>query len=94
VRAYMRSCRDIAAANGKWTPDMIESESKWSGQDRSVFAAIPGPTYPGVGKINPDSIKRQQDLWLSIGMMKKSVPIDALIDESYARTDRASLGMK
>lgn len=94
VRAYMRACRDIAAAGGKWTPDMIESESKWSGQDRSVFAAIEGPTFPGVGKIDRDSIKRQQDLWLSIGMMKNPVPIDALIDESYARAARASLGMK
>jgi hypothetical protein len=64
---------------------MIESEAKWSGQDRSVFAAIPGPTYPGVGKINPDSIRRQQNLWLSIGMMKTPVPIGALVDESYAR---------
>lgn len=48
-------------------PEMIESEAKWSGQDRSVFEAISGPTYPGVGKINPDSIRHQQDLWLSIG---------------------------
>jgi NitT/TauT family transport system substrate-binding protein len=94
VRAYMRACRDIAAAKGKWTPDMIESEAKWSGQNRSVFEAIPGPTYPGVGKINPDSIRRQQELWLTIGMMKKPVPIAALIDESYARIARASLGMK
>ena len=94
VRAYMRACRDIAAANGKWTAEMIDSEAKWSGQDRSVFEAIPGPAYPGIGKIDLSSIQRQQALWLSIGMQKTTVPIPALIDDSYARAARASLGMK
>ncbi len=60
VRAFMRACRDIAATNGKWTPQLIDSESKWSGIDRSAFAAIPGPPYPGDGKIDRDSIRRQE----------------------------------
>jgi NitT/TauT family transport system substrate-binding protein len=94
VRAFMRACRDIAATNGKWTPELIDSEAKWSGLDRNVIAAIPGPTYPGLGKVDVDSIRRQEQLWLSLGMLKQSVPIAALIDESYARTARATLGIK
>jgi NitT/TauT family transport system substrate-binding protein len=85
VRAFMRACRDIAAANGKWTPGLIDSESKWSGFDRSAFEAIPGPAYPGDGKIDIDSIRRQEQLWLSLNMLQKKVPIDALIDDSYVR---------
>jgi len=94
VRAYMRACRDIAASNGKWTPEMIDSETKWSGLDRSAIADIPGPAYPGIGKINVDAVRRQQELWLGIGMMTKRVPIAPLIDESFANTARKSLGMK
>jgi ABC-type nitrate/sulfonate/bicarbonate transport system substrate-binding protein len=94
VRAYMRACRDIAATNGKWTPEMIDSEVKWSGQNRDVIEAIPGPAYPGVGKISIESIARQEQLWLQLGMLKKAVPIGELIDESYAKAARASLGIK
>jgi ABC-type nitrate/sulfonate/bicarbonate transport system substrate-binding protein len=94
VRAFMRACRDIASANGKWTPELIDSESKWSGLDRNAITAIPGPTYPGTGKIDVDSIRRQEELWLSLNMLKKSVPIAALIDDSYARNARAALGIK
>ena len=85
VRAYMRACRDIAASNGKWTPELIDSEAKWSGQERDVIAAIPGPAYPGSGKIDIDSIRRQEQLWLSLNMLQKSVPIPALIDNSLLR---------
>jgi NitT/TauT family transport system substrate-binding protein len=88
VRAFMRACRDIAASNGKWTPELIASESKWSGLDRSAFAAIPGPPYPGDGKIDIDSIRRQEQLWLSLKMLQKSVPINALIDDSYVKSAR------
>jgi len=94
VRAYMRACRDIAASDGKWTPDMIDSEVKWSGQNRDVIEAIPGPAYPGIGKISTESISRQEQLWLQLGMLKTSVPIAEFIDESYARAARTSLGIK
>jgi NitT/TauT family transport system substrate-binding protein len=92
VRAYLRACRYIEATNGKWTPDLVDSQVKWSGQTRENIEAIPGPTYPGVGAINRSSIQRQQDLWLSIGMMQKKVPIEALIDESFAKAARAPAG--
>jgi ABC-type nitrate/sulfonate/bicarbonate transport system substrate-binding protein len=93
VHAYMRACKEIASTNGKWTPEMIDAEVKWSGQNRDVIAAIPGPAYPGIGKISNESISRQMQLWLQLGMMKKAVPID-FIDESYAKAARSSLGIK
>jgi ABC-type nitrate/sulfonate/bicarbonate transport system substrate-binding protein len=94
VEAYLRACRDIASANGKWTPELIDEVVKWSGQNRDVIAAIPGPAYPGVGKISVESITRQERLWLQLNMLQKDVPIGELIDESYARNARAALGMK
>ena len=91
VQAYMRACRDIAEAHGKWTPAMLETEVRWSGQDRDVIAKIPGPAYPGVGTFSVESISRQQQL-LGLGMMTKAVPVNELIDESFARNARAALG--
>jgi NitT/TauT family transport system substrate-binding protein len=94
VKAYLRACRDIAATGGKWTPELINTQVRWSGQSRDVIASIPGPAYPGVGKISTESIARQERLWLQMGMLQKSVPIDDLIDESYAKNARAALGIK
>lgn len=94
VEAYLRACRDIEAAGGKWTPELIDTVTRWSGEDRSVIASIPGPAYPGDGRISLESITRQEQLWLQLGMLKTAVPVSALIDESYARKARADLGMK
>jgi len=94
VQAYLRACRDIAATNGKWTPELIDTVVRWSGEDRSVIASIPGPAYPGEGKISTYSIQRQEQLWLQLGLLKQAVPIGELIDESYAQKARAALGIK
>ena len=93
VRAFMRACRDIAAGNGKWTPELIDSESKWSGQTAKPSPQSPDRRIP-VSARSTESIRRQEDLWLSLNMLKKAVPIPALIDESYARSARAALGIK
>ena len=94
VEAYLRACRDIESTNGKWTPELIDTEARWSGEDRSVIASIRGPAYPGVGQISVESITRQEQLWLQLGMLKKAVPINELMDESYAKAARKALGMK
>jgi ABC-type nitrate/sulfonate/bicarbonate transport system substrate-binding protein len=94
VTAYMRACKEIASTNGKWTSEMIDSEAKWSGQNRDVIEAIPGPAYPGIGKISTESISRQEQLWLQLGLLKKAVPIGSFIDDSYAKAARAALHIK
>jgi ABC-type nitrate/sulfonate/bicarbonate transport system substrate-binding protein len=94
VTAYLRACKDVAASNGKWTPELVDEVANWSGLSRDVVYAIPGPAYPGLSKISRESISRQQALWLQLGMMKKLVPIDQFIDESFAEKARKELGIK
>lgn len=94
VTAYLRACKDVAASDGKWTPELIDTVAKWSGQSRDVLSAIPGPSYPGLNKISRESISRQQTMWLQLGMMKKLVPIDQFIDESFAESARKELRIK
>jgi NitT/TauT family transport system substrate-binding protein len=94
VQAYLRACRYIVASKGKWTPDLIDILVKWSGQSRDVIAAIPGPAYPGLGETAAESIGRQEQLWLQMGLLKKPVDAKELIDGQFALAARAALHLK
>jgi ABC-type nitrate/sulfonate/bicarbonate transport system substrate-binding protein/glycine/D-amino acid oxidase-like deaminating enzyme len=94
VVAYLRACRYIDAAGGKWTPDLIDILVKWSGQNRDVIAAIPGPAYPGLGEISTDSIQQQEQLWLTLGLLKQPVAPAELIDGAFAAAARKSLHIR
>lgn len=94
VTAYIRACRDIDAANGKWTPELIDILVKWSGQNRDVIAAIPGPAYPGLGEVSTESINEQEQLWLQLGILKQPVAPTDLIDGEFATAARAALRIR
>jgi len=94
ITAYLRACKDVAASNGKWTPALVDEEANWSGLSRDAVLAIPGPAYPGLSKISRESISRQEAMWFQLGMMKKMVPIDQFIDESFVNNARQQLGIK
>jgi ABC-type nitrate/sulfonate/bicarbonate transport system substrate-binding protein len=94
VQAYLRACQYIVASNGKWTPDLTDIMVKWSGQTRDVITAIPGPAYPGLGDVSTDSINRQQQLWLQLGLLKTPVPAAALVDGQFVATARAALHIR
>lgn len=91
VTAYIRACRDIEATNGKWTPALIDTLVRWSGQNRDVIAAIPGPAYPGLGEISTASIEEQEQLWLQLGILKQAVPPAELVDGEFAAAARSAL---
>jgi NitT/TauT family transport system substrate-binding protein len=92
--AYLKACRDIDATGGKWTPEMIDTIVKWSGQPREVIAAIPGPAFPGLGTVNVDSINRQQQMWIAQKMLDKPVPVAETVDTSFLTSARKTLGIK
>jgi NitT/TauT family transport system substrate-binding protein len=94
MTAYLRACKDVATSNGKWTPALVDEVSTWSGQSRDVVTGIPGPAYPGLSRISRESISRQETMWYQLGMMKKMVPIDQFIDESFAENARKELHIK
>ncbi|MGA2392651.1 MAG: FAD-dependent oxidoreductase [Candidatus Lustribacter sp.] len=90
VTAYIRACRYIDATGGKWTPELIDILVKWSGQNRDVIAAIPGPAYPGLGEVSTESIDEQEQLWLQLGILKQALPPAELIDGEFAAAARAA----
>ena len=94
VQAYLRACQYITAANGKWTPELLDILAKWSGQNRDVLSAIPGPAYPGLGETAADSITAQEQVWLQLGLLKKPVAATDLIDAQFATAARAALHIR
>lgn len=94
VQAYLRACQYITMANGKWTPELLDILAKWSGQNRDVLGAIPGPAYPGLGETAADSITSQEQVWLQLGLLKKPVAATDLIDAQFANSARAALRIR
>jgi ABC-type nitrate/sulfonate/bicarbonate transport system substrate-binding protein len=95
LAAYVRAQRDIAATNGKWTPELIAEVVKWSGQPEDIVKTIPGPAYTGaLGAINTESIDRQQQVWLNLKAVPKAVPIDQIIDRGPIQDAYKLLGVR
>lgn len=90
LRALLRANREIDAGNGKWTPDLVASEVKWTQQTESVIQAIPGPAYPGNGNVDMDSVARQQAVWHKRGLVATITPVDKFVDTESIR--RATSG--
>jgi hypothetical protein len=91
----VRAQRDIAATNGKWTPELIAEVVKWSGQPEDIVKTIPGPAYTGaLGAINTESIDRQQQVWLNLKAVPKAVPIDQIIDRGPIQDAYKLLGVR
>lgn len=92
IVAYTKASQYVGAANGKWTPELIDEVVKWTEMPRDVVAQIPGPGYPGgLAPISTDSVERTQALWLSEGLIAKSAPVSGLIDTSFSDAARKTL---
>lgn len=81
--AYLQGVRDVLAARGKWTPDLLKEMAAWSGIAEAVSARQGGPSYPGdMGAIDVRSLRRIQEFWLAQGLANRSHPVENLIDDS------------
>jgi NitT/TauT family transport system substrate-binding protein len=95
LTAFVRAQREIAAGNGKWTPETLATVVKWSGLPEEVIKTIPGPAYTGgLGKIDTSSIERQQQLWLTLKLVDKPVPVGDIVDDGPLRDAYKALGVK
>ena len=94
LTAFVRAQREITTTNGKWTAETLATVVKWSGLDEDVVKTIPGPTYPGgLGKMDMSSIDRQQQLWVSLKLVDKPVPVQSVVDEGPLHDAYKALGI-
>jgi len=93
--AYLKGAKDVTAGGGKWTPDMRAAMVKYAKLTDDVIDKIPGPQHAGqMGKIEYESIQRQQDLWIAEGLVKVKTPLKDLIDTSIIDEIRKEQGIK
>jgi ABC-type nitrate/sulfonate/bicarbonate transport system substrate-binding protein len=91
---FINACKLINAANGKWTPEMIRIQAKWSGLPPDVIAAIPTPPYVGeYGRIHVNSIEQVQRFWHTMGLVNTEQPVDTLIDTSFITAAQKTAGV-
>jgi ABC-type nitrate/sulfonate/bicarbonate transport system substrate-binding protein len=92
--AYVKACKLIADAKGKWTPEMIRIFAKWSGLTPEIIAAIPTPPYTGeYGRINTASLEQVQRFWHTYGLVNSEQPIRTLIDVSFITAAQKAAGV-
>jgi len=93
--AYLKGAKDVTAGGGKWTPDMRAAMKKYAKLTDEVIEKIPGPQHAGqMGKIEIESIQRQQDLWIAEGMVKVKTPLSELIDTTIIDEIRKEQGIQ
>ena len=67
-------------ANGSWTPDLVASAVKWMQMSEETIRNVPGPAYPGDGRIDLTVVARQQDFWHQRGLVNALVSPAAIVD--------------
>jgi ABC-type nitrate/sulfonate/bicarbonate transport system substrate-binding protein len=91
---YLRACKLIANAGGKWTPDMIRTLSKWSQLSPDFIAAIPTPPYTRkYGWIDVNGLERQQRYWHITGLVPTEQSINTLIDTRFITAAQKAAGV-
>jgi ABC-type nitrate/sulfonate/bicarbonate transport system substrate-binding protein len=91
---YVKACKYIADANGKWTPDMIAIMAKWTGLAPDLVAAIPSPVYTGeYGTIHVASLEEVQRFWHLYGLVPTEQPIGTLIDTTFITAAQKAAGV-
>ncbi len=92
--AYLKACKMIVDARGKWTPELIRITSKWTGLTPDVVAAIPTPPYTGgYGTIDVASLATVQRFWHTADLVKDEVPISSVIDTTAIVAAQKSAGV-
>jgi ABC-type nitrate/sulfonate/bicarbonate transport system substrate-binding protein len=95
LTAFVRAQREIAATNGKWTPETLGTVVKWSELPEDVIKSIPGPAYTGaLGKIDTSSIERQQQMWVALKLVQKPVAVADIVDFDPLKDAYKALGIK
>lgn len=95
LQAYLRGAADVSKSNGKLTPDLIATISKWTEIDADTIKALGAVPYVGQqGKINVESLDRVQKFWAAAGLVKNPVAIERIIDPAPLIAAKKALGLK
>jgi NitT/TauT family transport system substrate-binding protein len=89
LRAYLRGVADVNKLNGKLTPDLIATISKWTEIQPDVIKAMGLiPYYGQNGAVNSAELEKIQKFWVGLGLVKNPVPITKVVDTKYLAAAR------
>ncbi len=89
LRAYLRGVADVNRLDGKLTPELIATISKWTEIQPDVIKAMGLiPYYGENGAINSAELDKIQKFWVSLGLVKNAVPISKVVDNRYLAAAR------
>ena len=95
LAAYLKAAVEVNATAGKWTPEMLETVTKWSKLPAKVIGKIPGPAFVGyLGAIDVSAIERQQQIWIEHGAVKQRVDVADLVDSTIMADVRKAAGIR
>lgn len=94
LKAYLRAAREIVAQGPNWTPDYVDVLTRWSGIPADILRKVPGvPYYGQLGTIDIDSLARQEELWMKLGLVTERVEPTSIVDSSAIDAARSALGI-
>jgi NitT/TauT family transport system substrate-binding protein len=95
LKAYLRAAQEIVTHGPHWAPEYVDTLTRWSGIPADILSKVPGvPYYGQLGTIDVDSLARQEDLWMKLGLVKARVEAASLIDSSAISEARKEMGIK
>jgi NitT/TauT family transport system substrate-binding protein len=81
LTAILRATADMSRSNGQWTPELVATMAKWSELTPEVVSRTGGMPYVAqYGRVNLDSLKRNQQVWQDLGLVPKPVVVEGIVD--------------
>jgi NitT/TauT family transport system substrate-binding protein len=95
LTGYLRAVQDIAKTNGRWTPELQQTATKWTGISADILEKMGGlPYWDPSAAIKADSLKRVQQFWVGEGLVKEPIRIETLIDDNALSAAQKALNRK
>ncbi len=91
--AYVRAIREyLDADSGRADDEMVAAISKWTTVPPDAIKAAGAPHFNPSGQLSLEDMNRQQDFWISEGVMKDKVDMSQFVDLGYVEYANQVLG--
>ncbi|MBV9121485.1 MAG: ABC transporter substrate-binding protein [Chloroflexi bacterium] len=93
TEVYLAAVREINAANGKWSDELLRIATKWTPFDAAIMTSMGGvPYFEPNGQVSLDSFKRTEDTWVQDGQVKTPVDVNQLVDNGPVQQALQTVG--
>jgi ABC-type nitrate/sulfonate/bicarbonate transport system substrate-binding protein len=81
LAGYLRAVKDVSAAQGNWTPELLATAKKWTGMSEELIRSVGKlPYWAPEGAVNLDSLERVQQFWVKAGLVKTPIAVTRVVE--------------